>query len=102
MSVHDARLLELVADYCEARRPRAKRAPEESEAIEDVVVRVESALFEQNVLPDGGRRCEGEVVPVVVGQAKVIVAFCFGDPCFFACGATVRKDGVVRLDIFTW
>ncbi len=79
--VDEARRLERVADDGEGRRPRAERGPEEREAEEDVVVGVERAVLDEDLV--GGGRA-GEEIPVVVRRGEVGVALRFRELCLAA------------------
>lgn len=103
MAVDEPRALEPVADEREARRPDAVAAPEQDGGEEDVVVRVEGALFEEDAGVGGGRGEEGEVG---VGEGEVVVAARFGEGGFGAgwgAGGGFRWVGVgVGVGMMGW
>jgi hypothetical protein len=81
VAVDEPRALEPVADEREARRPGAMVPPEQEGREEDVVVRVEGPLFEEDAGVERGR---GEEEEVRVGEGEVVVAAGFGEEGFFA------------------
>ena len=81
MAVDEPRALEPVADERKARRPDAVAPPEQDGREEDVVVRVEGSLFEQDA---GVERERGEEGEIGVGEDEVMVAAGFGEGGFFA------------------